>query len=129
MNTSEPPVVAGLAGRRVLIAEDVWLSALEMETALTAAGAIVVGPAASLLDAKRLIATEALDCAVLDIDLDGRASYPVAAELERRGVSIIFVTGHERPHLPPSLRRYPLLQKPFPPQCLADTVAESCGTV
>lgn len=111
----------------MLVAEDVWLNALEMETTLAEAGAQVVGPAGSLADAKRLLALECVDCAVLDIDLAGRASYPVAAELERRGVSIVFVTGHEKPHLPPSLRRYPLLHKPFSPASLQEAVAAACG--
>lgn len=112
-----------LAGMKVLVAEDVWLSAVEMESTLVEVGATVIGPAASLPDAKRLIATETIHCAVLDIDLGGRACYPVAAELERRGIAIIFVTGHEKPHLPPSLRSYPLLHKPFPPARLQEAVA------
>lgn len=115
-------------GPRVLVAEDIWLTAQELESTLTDIGAIVVGPASNLLDAKRLVATEKVDCAVLDIDLEGRAAYPVAAELERRSVPIIFVTGYERPHLPPSLRRYPLLHKPFPPERLQELIRESCTT-
>jgi DNA-binding LytR/AlgR family response regulator len=113
-------------GPRILVAEDIWLTAQELVSTLADIGASVVGPASSLLEAKHLVATETVDCAVLDIDLEGRAAYPVAAELERRSVPIIFVTGYENPHLPPSLRRYPLLKKPFAPERLQELIRQSC---
>ena len=53
------------AGRRVLVAEDEFVIALEIEEALRRAGYEVVGPAATADEAERLASKEPLDAAVL----------------------------------------------------------------
>ncbi|WP_160936867.1 HWE histidine kinase domain-containing protein [Teichococcus coralli] len=86
---------AGLRPRRVLLAEDEPLVAMELETQLHALGFTVVGPAASLSEALRLASEEALlDAAVLDVNLRGQAVFPVADLLVRRGVPVVFATGY-----------------------------------
>ena len=88
-----------LLGRRVLIVEDEALLAMELEFALLDEGAEVVGPALSLDAALRLIeAGPPIDCALLDVDLGGRDVYPAAHLLARRGIPIVFHTGHGSPH-------------------------------
>jgi len=48
-------------------------------------------------DALRVVETARIEGAVLDIHLDGNAtSYPLAAELENRGIPFIFVTGLDK---------------------------------
>ncbi|MDJ0386766.1 HWE histidine kinase domain-containing protein [Roseomonas sp. E05] len=90
-----PPSAAGTRPRRVLLAEDEPLVALELETQLQALGFTVVGPAASLQEALRLAGEEALlDAAVLDVNLRGQAVFPVADLLVRRGVPVVFATGY-----------------------------------
>jgi two-component sensor histidine kinase len=86
---------APLRGRRVLVAEDEPLVALELERALTELGCVVVGPAATLDETLRLANAEGrLDGAVLDVNLGGRAAFPAADLLAGRGVPIVFATGY-----------------------------------
>ncbi|WP_237214528.1 PAS domain-containing protein [Falsiroseomonas oryziterrae] len=85
-----------LRGRRVLVVEDEPLVALETVAALTELGCIAVGPAATLEDGLRLAAAERdrLDAAVLDVNLAGRASFPIADLLAGAAVPVIHVTGY-----------------------------------
>lgn len=84
-----------LAGRRVLVAEDEPLLALEMEEVLRGLGCEVLGPAATLEEALRLAAAPGrVDAAVLDINLAGRPSFPAADHLAGRGVPVVFATGY-----------------------------------
>ena len=76
----------GLEGRRILVVEDEFLLALEVEAALTSFGCFVAGPFAKL--GKALVAARAtrLDGAVLDINLNGEMVYPLAEFLDMAGV-------------------------------------------
>jgi hypothetical protein len=50
---------------------------------------------------------------VLDLNLNGRLSYPVADALRERGVPYIFATGYGTKILVPPYAGTPTLQKPF----------------
>jgi CheY-like chemotaxis protein len=102
-----------LAGRRILVAEDEPLVALELEAQLRALHCEVIGPAAMLEDALRLAASAPLDAAVLDINLAGRASFPVAELLTGREVPVIFATGYGELPAGGAGRRHLLLRKPL----------------
>ena len=119
-----PPeeAAAGVAGRRVLVIEDEALIALDIEDKLFAAGCEVVGPAASLETARRLLAEATVDCALLDANLVGRPVDELAGELTRRGIPFAFATGYGRQALPEGFRDAPLLAKPFDTHQLVDTV-------
>lgn len=102
-----------LAGRRVLVVEDEPLVAMEMEMILRDLGCEVAGPAATLAEALRLAATvRGLDAAVLDINLGGQGSFPVADLLAGLGVPVLFASGYSQ--LPPGrVGTAPLLRKPL----------------
>jgi signal transduction histidine kinase len=91
-----------LRGRLVLVAEDEPLVAMELVETLGALGCRVAGPAATVEEALRLAAAEAgrLSAAVLDVNLHGRAAFPVADLLAARGVPVVWATGYGE--LPPS---------------------------
>ena len=74
-----------LTGRRVLVVEDEALVAMLVEDALLDAGAAVVGPAATVTEALSLLTKETPDVAVLDLNLAGETSTPVADALALRG--------------------------------------------
>ena len=117
---------ADLAGARVLVVEDSMLVALDVETALAAAGAEVIGPATRLDEALDLARREQLDAAVLDINLDGEPVFPVAEALLRRMVPILFSTGYDGSSmLPEAMRRIPTVQKPFSGEMLVRTLKEA----
>jgi CheY-like chemotaxis protein len=98
----------------VLVVEDEPLVALELASLLEETGCDVVGPAATLAGALDLAGAQAarLDAAVLDANLNGHSSLPVAELLARNGVPVIFVTGYSS--LPPGAAgNAVLLSKPL----------------
>ena len=117
---------ADLSGARVLVVEDSMLVALDLEAALAAAGAEVIGPATRLDEALDLARRERLDAAVLDINLDGEPVFPVAEALLRRTVPVLFSTGYDsRSMLPEAMRRFPTVQKPFSGETLVRALKEA----
>jgi hypothetical protein len=74
----------------------------------------VVGPAARVEQALAMIETAAsLDAAVLDVNINGQKSYPVADALVAGGVPFVFATGYGPHSLMNGYSWFPLLQKPF----------------
>jgi len=101
--TTEP-----LLGRRVLLVEDEALVAMLIGDALSDAGAVVIGPFAAVADMPP-------ELAILDLNLGGESSLPIADDLVARGVPIIFASGYGNAGLPPRYRASPMLAKPFDP--------------
>jgi two-component sensor histidine kinase len=118
----EPPFEA-LSGQRCLIVEDEPLVALVLADALGDAGAEIVGTAASVDEALRIIESEAIDAAILDCNLRGRPVHDVAAALAARSVPLLFVSGYGREGLPPGFGDAPVLGKPFTQAKLLGAVA------
>jgi CheY-like chemotaxis protein len=106
---------AGPPPRCVLVVEDEMLVAMMLEGMLTDIGYRVI-KAARVAKAIGLAATEAIDFAVLDVNLAGEASYPVADELRRRGIPFAFASGYAPDSLRAGYRDTPMLRKPFGPQ-------------
>ena len=102
----------GLTGKRILIVEDEYFIAADLKRALAEAGAIVVGPAGTLASAQALVDDD-IDLALLDVNLDGEHSYPLANRLHERAVPFAFLTGYDQWALPPASRDVPRLDKPF----------------
>jgi PAS domain S-box-containing protein len=117
-----PSRTTDLQGKRVLIVEDEPLVAIDIEEQLTAAGAVVVGPAASVDRALLLIAEASFDVALLDGNLGGQAVDEIAAALTRRNIPFAFATGYGLEGLPRSFREAKVLEKPFSEDQLIGTV-------
>lgn len=101
-------------GLRVLIAEDNIFAAMELEQALVDLGCEPVGPAARVDEAMRLAREENLGGALLDVDLQGELIFAVAAELESRGVPVIFASGYDSDEaFPAPFVGHPRLRKPY----------------
>jgi CheY-like chemotaxis protein len=114
-----------LSGRRVLVIEDEMLVAMLLEDMLADLGCTVVGSAARVEQALAMIeAAGSLDAAVLDVNLNGQRSYPVADVLAARSVPFVFATGYGEDSLMNVYRSFPLLQKPFKQSELGDTLAK-----
>jgi CheY-like chemotaxis protein len=106
--------LVSLQGRNVLVVEDDYVLAMDMRLSLEDAGAHVVGPAGHLNDALRLVDTaDALDAAVLDINLHGELVYAVAEKLQDRGVPFVFTTGYEGNVLPERFASATRYRKPI----------------
>lgn len=102
-----------VVGLRVLVVEDEALVAMALEDFLAELGCNVVATAARLEEALQAARTAAVDVAVLDINLAGRLSYPVAEILSTRGIPFIFATGYGAAGVPPAWSTAPVLPKPF----------------
>jgi DNA-binding response OmpR family regulator len=103
----------GAARLLVLIVEDEPLIGMALEDAVEAMGHHVAGPVAELHEAWRLATGAPIACAILDINIRGGQSCPVAVALLDRGVPILLMTGYGVDSLPADLRRQPQLPKPF----------------
>ena len=113
-----------LQDRRILVVEDEYYLATELEQELSEAGAVVVGPVPSVKAAVGLIErTPSLDGAVLDVNLGGEAVFPVVDRLMARDVPFLFVTGYGEQGIPASYRHAPCLEKPTEPRVIVRTLA------
>ncbi len=109
-----------LVGRRVLVVEDELLVALLLEDMLAEAGCVVVGPFARVRDALAAARAEAVDVALLDVNVAGERVFPVAHALEERGVPFLFLTGYGEAALPRDRPDWEACSKPFYPKQLTD---------
>jgi DNA-binding response OmpR family regulator len=98
---------------RILVAEDGVMIADLIADELKERGCDVVGPVPRVQQGVGLAQTERLDCALLDIDLAGEMSFPIAAVLLARGVPFAFLTGFTDQTVPLVYRAVPRLAKPF----------------
>lgn len=102
-----------LRGLAVLIVEDEFYLADDLAAALSGVGAKVLGPFGRVEDASRLIeGGEAVDLAILDIDLVGDRVFPVADLLRARGAPFLFATGYDPEIIPDRFIGVPRLEKP-----------------
>ncbi|AWN40247.1 response regulator [Methylobacterium durans] len=109
-----------LAGRHVLLVEDDYFIAFDMQRHFESSGAHVVGPVPSVRAALDLIAaTPDLDAAVLDINLRGEMAFPVADALSERGVPFLFATGYDTATIPPRYAAHRHCEKPVEPDRIA----------
>ena len=113
----------GVSSKAILVVEDRPLVACAMATILADAGWIVIGPAGTVTEAKRLIEEAQVDVALLDAKLAGDAIDEVATALTQRNVPFAFVTGCAREDLPAAFRSAPMLTKPFRERDLIATVS------
>lgn len=102
-----------LKGKRVLVVEDEFLIAHDLRRALVALDADVVGPVSNLAAGMALVDAERVDAAVLDVNLCGTMSFPLADRLTEAGVPIMFVTGYDDWALPDHYALTPRIAKPF----------------
>jgi CheY-like chemotaxis protein len=112
-----------LEGLRVLVVEDNLLLAEVTKLLLEDSGCQVVGPAGWLQRGLELAEHEPLDGAILDINLHGEMSFPIAEVLRARGVPFVFVTGYEdRSIVPMAYRSAPRLDKPVADERLIEVL-------
>ena len=111
--STSPPTGEAMRKRRVLIVEDEGAVGMLLEDMLTDLGYEVAGVAARLGEGLQKAETEEYDCAILDVNLDGRPSFPIAEALTKRGTPFLFVTGYGAKGLDPDFAAHPVLAKPF----------------
>jgi CheY-like chemotaxis protein len=120
-----PPVAPpSLAGLRVLVVDDEYLVAYHLQTLLEDAGCSVVGPVPSLETALAAVRGEKLDGVLLDANLNGISSAPIATELAARAVPFVVITGYGNLKLgTDALNAAPRMSKPFDDLAFRKTLA------
>ena len=118
---------AGLAGRRVLVVEDESMVTMLLQDFLEDMGCELAGVASRVKEAMEKIDAVTFDVAILDVNLDGQQTLPVAQALLARGRAMVFATGYAATTVPPELRAVPILQKPFQQQDLERALRAALG--
>ncbi len=116
-SSAAAPVVAApkseISGRALLV-EDNLIIAMDAEEMLLRLGAQNVEVAASVRDALAIIDRQAPDFAVLDVNLTGETSFPIAERLRENGVKFVFATGYgDDLAMPKEFRGVKIVTKPY----------------
>lgn len=99
---------------RVLIVEDEYFLGDDLAKALRSYDIEVVGPFAEFDEAVS-VAPDSFDLALIDINLWGVPSYPLAEKLRLIGKPFVFTTGYGADSIPSHLRDIERWEKPFDP--------------
>lgn len=110
---SAPAPAPASGQRRVLVVEDEAIIAIDMAAALEDAGFSVIGPVGSVFEAMQLLDEKPCDCAVLDINLAGETSAPVASRLLADGIPFVTVSGNTPESTGDEFSQSPFLSKPI----------------
>jgi len=104
---------SALVGRRVLVVEDESLIAMLIEDALADMGCALAGTASKIEEALEKAKSLPFDIAILDVNLGGQPTFPVAEALIARGKPFVFATGYGASGIPSALQAIPIIHKPF----------------
>ena len=103
-----------LQGARVLVLEDETLVSMMVEDMLMDLGCEIIGPFARLDQAMTFVDGGApIDLALLDVNLGGERSFPLAEKLSGKSIPFVFTTGYDESGMPDQWRGRPSLRKPF----------------
>jgi CheY-like chemotaxis protein len=102
-----------LGDRRILVVEDEPMIAMLLEDMLNDLGCVPVGPAYNAGQALDLIEGERFDAAILDVNLGGQRTTPVAEALRDKGVPFFFATGYGPAGIAGEFSKQLVLTKPF----------------
>jgi CheY-like chemotaxis protein len=110
---------------RVLVVEDEALVAMLMEDMIAALDHRVIGPVGRVAEAIEIVRHgEQVDCAILDLNLNGERALGVADALTERRIPFIFATGYGGEQLGGRFGGVPILQKPFQMADLRQALAQ-----
>jgi CheY-like chemotaxis protein len=116
---------ASLTGRRVLVIEDEYFIGDDIARALTNLGADVIGPLPDLTDAEDILKQgEAIDAALLDVNIRNEMVFPLARLLRSRNVPLVFATGYDKASVVAEFQDVQLWEKPLDVPKLARSLAE-----
>lgn len=108
----------------VLLVEDNAILAMAIQDELESAGHTVIGPAWSAAEARTLLLANAIEMALVDIDLqDGRTGGDLAKEIKySHACPVIFTTGQQ--HMAEAWQDYAFgcLEKPFDPKVVVTII-------
>ncbi|CDX23434.1 Response regulator receiver protein [Mesorhizobium sp. ORS 3324] len=117
-----------LDGLRILVLEDEFLIAMDVEQLCRDHGAADVAIARELTEVDEKELPSRFDAAVVDLMLGGVSTLHFAARLRSTGVPFIFATGYpDSDELKGSFPEIGLVSKPFSGDDLVSALAAACG--
>jgi CheY-like chemotaxis protein len=122
----EQDEIEALASHRVLIVEDEYFLASDLEDALRSFGLGVFVLVGNLEEALDQVARGAFDVAIIDMNLRGRATHSVADQLKRTGIPFVFTTGYSAAMVPARFADVTVWEKPFDALKVAEDVVRLC---
>ena len=118
---------ASLAGARALSVEDEAIIAMTAEDLLDQLGCVTVASVSTLAGALAAAERGGFDFVLLDVNLNGAESLPVAALLKKAGLPFIFTTGYGSVVRGEAHADAPLVTKPYRTRDLAAAIAAALG--
>jgi CheY-like chemotaxis protein len=112
---------------RILLLEDDALISIDAEDMLLSLGAARVLVAHTVADAEAIVATEAIDAAVLDLVIGNGSCEDFAGRLAAQPIPIVFASGFGEGILPEPLRAVPTVAKPYSQQALGAALSRALG--
>jgi DNA-binding response OmpR family regulator len=98
---------------RVFIVEDETMLAMLIELMLDDLGYAIAFHASTLAEGMAYARTGDFDVAILDINIIGGNSFPIAAAIEHRGIPFTFCSGYGRLGMPEAWADHLCVAKPF----------------
>jgi len=114
-------------GRSILVVEDEMMVLMNIEGVLKDHGCTCVAAAATVDQALAVLNTQSFDAAVLDVNLDGTISHPVADDLSARGIPFVVSTGYGHLALDGNYKNQPVLIKPYRDEALLNALTQLMG--
>lgn len=102
-----------LSGRSILVVEDEMLVLMSIETMLEDFGCTAIEATATVAGALELLKDRSFDAAMIDVNLNGESSYPIADALVAADIPFVFSTGYGDHGDRPDLANRPVLRKPY----------------
>jgi CheY-like chemotaxis protein len=102
-----------LSGKRVFLVEDEALVLWMMADMLKGFGCTVEHYSTTAKDALDHAEKTTCDVAILDVNLDGASSYPIAEVLKQRGIPFVFATGYGERKMSEDYPDVAVLHKPI----------------
>jgi CheY-like chemotaxis protein len=118
--------MTSFAGRRVMVVEDIFMLAMEVQMTLESVGVEVIGPFANSENALKSFQQRPPDCALLDVNLGEDNSFDLARALRMRGIPFLFFTGYDRKALPAEFADVERLEKPIDSTRLLQALGNCC---
>ena len=108
---------------RILVVEDDFLIAMDVEHMVAKAGCAPLGPVSNVEAGLEAVRQNDLDGAVLDVNLGDERVWTVADLLRERGVPFILATGYSTVEVPERFSGCRILHKPLKEESLSAALA------
>jgi DNA-binding response OmpR family regulator len=111
----------------ILLVEDEFLIAIDVQMRLQEAGYPVLNPVGSVEEALAILDEQPVGAAILDMNLRGTTSTPIAERLQADGTPFVFLSGNDTYHQDEKFANHPVLTKPIDYANLIGQMKAFCG--